>query len=206
MGKRGCGWVWVCALLVGSGSGLTAAPPLSESEIEGLTAVREEEKLARDVYQALYEVWGQPIFSNIAAAEATHMEAIRRLIDTYGLSDPVTDDARGVFSNAEFAELYEVLVQTGSASLVEAYKVGAMIEEMDIVDIRQALAAVTHSDIQNVYENLMRGSRNHLRAFAKQIKAAGETYEAQFLTQEEFDAIAESPREGARGRRGRKGR
>ena len=54
---------------------------------------------------------------------------------------------------------------------------------------------VGHTDVEQVYENLMRGSSNHLRAFATQISSAGDVYDAQYLTQAEFDAIAESPKQ-----------
>ena len=39
---------------------------------DGLSYMREEEKLARDVYLALYEKWGIRTFLNIAKAEQQH--------------------------------------------------------------------------------------------------------------------------------------
>lgn len=168
---------------------------LSVEEKEHLLSVREEEKLARDVYLTLGAKWNVPIFTNIAASEQQHMDAVKKMIDKYGLSDPVGDNTIGQFTNPEFKRLYDELVDAGSASIVNAYKVGVLIEEMDIVDIRAAQAVTTHTDIQSVYDNLMRGSRNHLRSFYGQIVSSGETYDAQYLTQEEFLAIATSPME-----------
>jgi hypothetical protein len=182
---------------------LTVGSELSEVESEGLIKLREEEKLARDVYLALADEWDVPIFANIAQAESRHMGAVGRLIVKYSLDDPVVDDAHGEFTNPAFAVLYQELVETGSKSLVDAYKVGAMIEEMDIKDLQEVSAHVEHSDIERVYENLTRGSRNHLRAFDAQIEAAGgESYVAQFLTQEQYDAIADSSWETGNGKRG----
>ena len=43
--------------------------------------MREEEKLARDVYLTLYDIWGTPAFNNIASSEQTHMDAVLMLID-----------------------------------------------------------------------------------------------------------------------------
>ena len=172
---------------------------LSEEEASNLLSMREEEKLARDVYLALYDIWELPIFSNISEAEQRHMDALARMIDRYGLEDPVVDDTPGVFTNPVFTTLYNELVSNGSESSLEALMVGALIEEMDIVDLREALAVTTHGNLKRVYENLMRGSRNHLRAFAAQIAAAGGSYEAQYLTQEEFDEIANSPWEKGNG-------
>ncbi len=168
---------------------------LSAFEIESLLHMREEEKLARDVYVALGDRWDVPIFDNIAEAESKHMESMLQLIDKYGLEDPVGDNAPGEFTNPAFETLYDDLVEMGSESLLAAYKVGALIEELDISDLQNALENVDHDDIEEAYENLLRGSRNHLRSFAAQIAAAGSTYDAQYLTQAEFDAIANSPRE-----------
>jgi hypothetical protein len=179
----------------GSGNGGSTSDQLSPDEAGYVLSIREEEKLARDVYLAMYDVWGIDIFANISEAEQRHMDAILGVIDRYDLQDPVVDDSPGAFSEPAFAELYDQLVAAGNESFVEALKVGALIEEMDIVDLRIALSATDNPDVQQVYENLMRASRNHLRSFAKLIAAAGETYEAQYLTQEEFDEIANSPME-----------
>ena len=169
--------------------------PLSEEEANELLSMREEEKLARDVYLAMRGLWKQQVFLNISRAEQRHMSALARAIDRYDLEDPVVDNTPGVFTNPVFTALYEELVTAGSESVLEALKVGAL------VDHREALDATTHPDLQRVYENLMRGSRNHLRAFASRIAAADGTYEARHLTQEEFDAIAASPAEPGHGRR-----
>lgn len=175
--------------------------PLSTREEQDVLYMREEEKLARDVYRAMFDLWEVPTFFQISESEQRQMDALARLIVRYDLEDPVVDDTEGVFANPVFRELYGELVEAGSASMVDALQVGALIEELDIVDLRVALSQTDHADLQRVYENLMRGSRNHLRAFAALITAAGETYEAQHLTQEEFDEIAASPFERGNGRR-----
>jgi hypothetical protein len=183
------------------GNGGTQAGPidsLSEEEANRLLFVREEEKLARDVYITLGERWGLPIFANIAESEQRHMDAVGQLIDKYGLEDPVTDDTVGVFSTPELQELYDGLVgdgvldleflnldleiQGGATSSLAALRVGAFIEEFDILDLQDALADTTHGDIENVYENLLRGSRNHLRSFVGQIEATGESYDPVLMT------------------------
>jgi len=173
--------------------------PLSAQEEQDVVYMREEEKLARDVYRAMSDLWDVPTFFQISQSEQRHMDALARVIVRYDLEDPVVDDTEGVFANPVFVALYGDLVEAGSASMVEALKVGALIEELDIVDLRNALALTDHADLERVYGNLMRGSRNHLRAFAALITAAGETYEAQYLTQEEFDEIAASPFERGNG-------
>ncbi len=168
--------------------------PLSDEEKAGIIYVREEEKLAHDVYIALYEKWGLPIFANIAASESTHMAAMKLLIDRYGLDDPAKTEP-GEFTNPELQKLYDDLVAKGNKSLVDALKVGATIEELDIVDIRGYLSKTDNEDIKLVYENLLKGSRNHLRAFVSTLRRNGVEYQPQFLSPEEYQEIITSPRE-----------
>jgi hypothetical protein len=143
--------------------------PLSQQEIESILLMREEEKLARDVYLTLGQQWNVRVFANIARSESRHMAAIKGLIQRYGLQDPVVDDTPGVFTNPKLAQLYDNLVRAGSASAADAYRVGVKIEELDIADLQEGLTTVTHSDIQRVYQNLLRASQNHLRAFTSQL-------------------------------------
>ena len=151
--------------------------------------MREEEKLARDVYTTLYEAWGLPVFQNIARSEQTHMDAIKTLIERYELVDPVAGAGVGEFANAGLQELHDELVERGSSSLTEALAVGALIEELDITDLQQRILDVTHEDVTLVYENLLNGSKNHLRAFVRTLGRYGETYEPVYLDQTTFDEI-----------------
>jgi hypothetical protein len=183
----------------GRGGDPTVVP--SESEAEGLTFMREEEKLARDVYLALFDEWGLPIFENIAASEQRHMDAVAALLDAYGLSDPVVDDARGAFTNADFAALYEDLVERGSQSLVDGLAVGALIEDLDIYDLRAWLAQTDNADIERVYANLLAGSENHLRAFTSHLEANGSGYTPEYLDAADVAEITAADSGRGRGRR-----
>jgi hypothetical protein len=174
---------------------------LTQAEIEGLLFMREEEKLARDVYIYLYEVWGKQVFSNIAQSEETHTQAILRLINRYGLDDPSSATEQGEFTNADLQSLYDQLVVAGSLSLKDALLVGAAIEEIDILDIQTFLDETEHEDIAIVYENLIKGSYNHLQAFVRNIgNQAGETYLPQYLSQVAFDEIIGTSIENSRQR------
>ena len=175
------------------------AEDLSAEEEKDLVYMREEEKLARDVYTTLHEKWGTPIFANIAQSEQTHTEAIRDLIEKYDLEDPVVDDTVGVFTNDTLDELYDSLVEQGSESLVEALRVGALIEDLDINDLDEALVRTDNEDIALVYENLHRGSRNHLRAFTRQLEREGEEYVPEYISEEDYESIVGSDRERGAG-------
>ncbi|MBE0643423.1 MAG: DUF2202 domain-containing protein [Bacteroidetes bacterium] len=172
---------------------------LSQDEIDGLILMREEEKLARDVYLHFADAYSLQVFANIAQSEAQHMSAIKVLLDKYGLADPVTDDSRGVFTDAHLADLYAQLTAAGDAGLLEALVVGATIEDLDIKDLMDLSDGLDKEDILFVYANLTKGSRNHMRAFYSQILANGGSYQPQFISQSLFDSIVSSARE--RGRR-----
>jgi len=169
---------------------------LSAEEIEGMLLMREEEKLARDVYITLYEKWNLKTFESIGqGSETTHMDAMKNLLDRYGLEDPVGEDIPGVFQNEELQKAYDELVEKGSESIGDAILVGAYIEDMDIHDLQRLIEETDNEDIKIVYQNLLKGSRNHLRAFDRQLQRYNISYEAQFLTQEEYDRIAASRQE-----------
>jgi hypothetical protein len=146
---------------------------LTQEEINHITYLREEEKLARDVYLTLYEVYEAPIFVNISESEKRHMDAVKGLIDEYGLEDPVEDDSIGKFTNQFFTQLYEDLVGKGEISFCEALQVGIDIEKLDIEDIEIALNDIAAQDVSRVLNNLLNGSYNHLNAFTSQDVLAG---------------------------------
>ncbi len=181
---------------------------ISEAEKQALLHMREEEKLARDVYRTLYERWELRVFSNIAASEQRHMDAVKILLLKYNIEDPVKDDSVGVFSNPEMTKLYEELVAKGLQSPADALMVGATIEDLDIYDLQKCLLKVDNTDIVFVFSNLKKGSENHIRAFTRILKNQyGITYKAQYITQEELDLILSSDSNGpGYGRRRRGGR
>ena len=161
---------------------------LTELEVNNLTFMREEEKLAHDVYLYLYEMWGINIFNNIARAEQTHMDSVKVILDTYNIDDPVISE-QGSFLVPDLQTLYDGLIEQGSASLVDALSVGVLIEEVDIQDLYQAINETSNPDIIEMYTNLLNGSYKHLNAFVSQLSSQGVTYEPQILTTEIFDAI-----------------
>lgn len=114
---------------------------LNDQEKESLIFMREEEKLARDVYDFLYENWSTKIFDNISNSEQSHMDAVLLLINRYDLEDPVANDQAGKFLNGELQQLYDDLTAAGSTNITEALSVGAAIEEIDIMDLETALGS-----------------------------------------------------------------
>ncbi|NYT03015.1 MAG: DUF2202 domain-containing protein [Methanosarcinales archaeon] len=170
---------------------------LSPEEQDGLLYMREEEKLARDLYLAFYSRFKLPIFNNIADSEQVHMDSVKGLLDRYGLEDPARDQ-RGSFANSHLQTLYNNLSEMGNQSAQEALMAGAAVEEIDILDLESRLQDTSREDIIAVYENLLRGSRNHLRAFVMALKQEGLTYSPRYLSQSQYDRIVRTSRERGR--------
>lgn len=174
----------------------TTLPELTVEEIDHLSFVREEEKLARDVYQAMYDKWGAKIFINIVTSEQKHMDTMLKMLDKYGLDDPAEDGSGvineyGVFTDMDIQGLYDKLVVQGGVSYIEALKVGVFIEEYDIDDITMAIYVTDpiHVDLVTAYENLIDGSKHHLAAFCATLEKKGLTCEAAIIDSTLFDAI-----------------
>lgn len=146
---------------------------LSSDEEHHLLFMREEEKLARDVYDQLFVDYGNLVFDNISNSEQNHMDAIKNLLDKYGLEDPILEP--GVFHDESLNDLWALLMSVADDGPIWALVVGAWIEETDIIDIQIAISETEHEDFDSTYESLMCGSRNHLRAFIRQLEANGVT-------------------------------
>ena len=172
-----------------------AATAADWSLVEGdMKFMREEEKLARDVYATLYDFHlGQGLTltacDNIADSEQRHMDAVKQLLDNYGIPDSAVEGGQGTypescrdadckFNDTDLSDLYAKLVADGKASGLGALLVGGLIEEVDMIDLTEAIAnAEGYADVQGVYDNLLCGSGNHLRAFAHNIElATGDSY------------------------------
>lgn len=179
-------------------------PVLSDDEIRGLLYMREEEKLARDVYAVQSRQWQSAVFDNIRSSEVNHMAAIANLLSRYGLDDPAAGNGEGEFDNQTLQDLYNVLTAQAELSLADALLVGTAIEEIDIRDLQDHLSHTDESPIQQVYGNLLEGSYNHLRAFVRQwTRVTGEQFVPQYLDAATVAAILgeTSGRNGPRGGR-----
>lgn len=175
-------------LLTAPGDSCIISGTLNEAEIEGLFEMREEEKLARDVYSFFYEKHGHIVFNNISKSENAHTSAVLYLMNAYGLEDNALPEL-GKFSNPLFTELYAKLTEQGESNLLEALKVGAFIEEYDIADLWKLIEESENESIKRVYGNLLRGSEFHLRAFTNVLKVQGAVYEPSIISEEQYQEI-----------------
>jgi len=168
---------------------------LSDIELNSLSHMLEEEKLARDVYLTLYDKWSERVFANISKAEQRHMDAILCLYDKYNIEDLVSENEIGVFKDEGLQSLYTALIDQGKESLSAALTVGATIEDLDIFDLIDLSQQADNKDLLAVFSELTKGSRNHMRAFISRLNLEKTAYIPQFITHELFDSIINSDRE-----------
>jgi hypothetical protein len=179
-----------CAAVVNAHFETLPVEGLSDAERASVIRLRQDEKFARDVYTVFGQKWDLPIFDNIARAEQRHYDFVGLLIERYELEDPVVDDTPGVFADPELEKLYTEFVARGEGSMEGAFRAGATFEDLDLADIEDMIDASDNADILFIANNLAKGSRNHLRAFAKMLDRHGyEAYSAEHLTQARVDEI-----------------
>jgi hypothetical protein len=168
---------------------------LTQNEIYDLKFLREEEKLARDVYIYSYNKYKLAIFNSISQSEQTHMNSVLSLLNKYGIPDP-SSVQMGIFVNQDLQVLYNNLISQSNISLIEALKVGATIEDLDINDIDDFIINTSKSDLLTVYNNLTCGSKNHIRSFTTELSNNEVSYEPQFISLEEYNSIINTPSGG----------
>jgi hypothetical protein len=166
--------------------------PLTELEKNDLLFLREEEKLARDIYIYAYTKYQNTVFNSISQSEQKHMDNVLSILNQYSIPDPASTQI-GVFNNAALQSLYNQLKSQVDISASESLKVGATIEELDINDIDNFIANTSNSQLLNMYEKLNCGSKNHIRSFTSQIISSGNVFVPQYITVQEYNTILNSP-------------
>lgn len=163
----------------------------TDKEKANVLRMREEEKMARDVYMVMNDKWGQQVFSHISESEIYHMSQMKLWVDKFNLVDPVSrnNDKRGLFTDQSLQKLYNELTTSGLQSREAAFRAGAKVEEVDILDLKAALAETSNAELQSTYKYLINASENHLRAFVRNLKTLGIDYKPVLMIQKEFDEI-----------------
>lgn len=143
---------------------------INETEINSLLYMREEEKMARDLYKEWYRTWKITPFKSIANSEQKHMDSIKVLITQFSLKDPVKSE-EGKFTNATIQKLFNELKSKGDESVLSALKSAIIVEETDIHDLNSGISNTSDVNIKRVYNNLRQGSVNHKSTFSSLLNA-----------------------------------
>lgn len=164
---------------------------LTNQEIADLQFLREEEKLARDVYLYAFDKYNFELFQKIAGSEQVHIDEVKILLDKYELEDPASID-KGVFLDTTLQNLYNQLIAMTDTSFLGGLTAGMIIEDMDMSDIEDFEANTAITEILDVYAFLKCTSKNHMRYFYVDLTNNGGTYSPQFISQQEYDDIVNS--------------
>lgn len=173
---------------------------LDEQTIADIILLREEEKMARDVYYTMSIIYDLSVFPNISWSEQQHMNLVAKLLERYGLPDPAAGMAIGEFEDEWVQETYDWLVDIGSQSLIDALWVGATVEDVDIWHLDHMIehsADHDFDDVSLIIENMNAGSRNHMRSFYGALEKRDYEYEVQWITEERLNEIVEADMETA---------
>lgn len=135
--------------------------------LDVLGYMRDELKLARDLYNALSNIWGLEVFKNTAKSKQSLMDAVSDLLKQYGIDDP--PDEAGKFVNAELQELYSYLIDQGRVSRNNAIDVTILIEQTVIADLNDVFLQTNENEVHKVLTLLMEGSENHLHALNRNL-------------------------------------
>ncbi len=137
-------------------AGALARDAMSMEEM--LVYALQDEYLARAEYELILEEWGiQRPFSNIIRSEERHIASLLPLFDRYGVEPPEDTAAEHVIMPASRQEAFEIGVH---AEIENIAMYAAFLETNDLP-----------RDVRNVFEALLRGSENHLRAFEQGLAA-----------------------------------
>ena len=172
---------------------LTAQSTLTQEVKNTLSYMGNEERLAYDIYNKLYETSGVKQFTNIATrSEATHIAIVQLLVKKYitastdftnidlpelGYKDTKLEDMEaGTYDIKVIQELYDALILKGQASNQDALEVACMVEVTDINDLLNDIALAQDSnatDVVTAFEFLRDGSYAHYWAFDAGLKTIG---------------------------------
>ncbi len=151
---------------------ISTSTELTQEQKDTLLFIYQEEKVARDAYITLGELYPeQSTFANIQLSEQEHIDSAQMLCEKYGVDISNIDETNvGEYVVPVLQELYDTLVAEGVKSELDGLKVGEYIEITDIDDLEHAAEGMP-ADVVKVFENLKAGSYNHLDAFRAAIDA-----------------------------------
>ncbi len=140
-----------------------------------LSYMYDEERLAKEVYLAIYQ--RQPVqqLTKIASnAEGRHIDAVKDMAQRYGVATPYQQAGR--YQHAHIQSLYNQLYRKGIRSQRDALEVGCTVEVVDVNDLKKYIREAQNAnaqDVLEVYDFLLKGSYNHYWSFDKGLKQMG---------------------------------
>lgn len=163
---------------------------ISEEESAIIISMKDKEKLTYDVYYSLNEKYSSDIFKKMIQNELQHKELSAGLALKYGINISVNSDNEvGKFSNPKDQNIYDEMMRYGGYSLLDAFRAGARMEEINISEQLDYISKSSNEEIIKVFEIIEKGSEEQLRTFVKELQEEGITYKPNKLSQEDYDRI-----------------
>jgi len=144
---------------------------LTNKEKETLVYMYQEEKLAKDVYYVLGQMYPNIKAFNIYKSEIKHENSVANVLRHYNIPLPVRSNVVGRFNNKELQNLYNELITKGKKSIKDAIEVGIMVEVTDVEDLDKYLKYASSPDVIALFKFLRAGSYNHYNAFNRTLIA-----------------------------------
>ncbi|HLS44655.1 MAG TPA: DUF2202 domain-containing protein [Ornithinicoccus sp.] len=165
--------------VLAAGAGVAIAQSVADSgtaataEIEEtLLFILEEERMARDLYDALGEAHdGLSPFTQIERSEQQHYDAVAKLVTLKDGTLP-EEGSPGVYQADGLQTMYDDWLGRGLTSPEAAFQVGVELETADIANLRSTIEEIDDADVDRVMSHLLRASEHHLQAF--EAAAAGD--------------------------------
>lgn len=161
----------------------------SPDEQETLRFLLEQRRLVRDIYRHLHGAWEIPAFADLAGAEQRGIGELQRLHRQLRLRHLPADGEPGIFADPALGQLYRRLLTQGLFDIREALELGALIEEMSIIDLRDAIDESRSHRLDQIYIALLGNAYAHLRAIHRQLARSGVDYQPRLLPREGLEAI-----------------
>ena len=169
---------------------IVSSTDLTDIEVEMLQYVREEEKMARDVYLVLSGKFKKAIFKKIALSEQEHMDKVLCLMIHFNVEDPASDEI-GEFTNHHIQDMYDDLIDLAT-NIINGLTAGAIIEDYDIKDLNDWMEVTENESIISVFSNIVCGSGNHIISFTELLNGFDTEYTPTYITEEEYQAILDA--------------
>ena len=146
---------------------------LSKTPKDRLFFIYQEEKVARDVYIYLGNLYeDESTFASIQLAEQRHMDSAQTLCESYDIDISMIDESESDYGHFEvpyLQDLYDECISDVD-TLSKALAVGVLIEETDIGTLTETIDEMDMpDDVIKAYEILREGSYNHLESFLARI-------------------------------------
>ena len=172
---------------------LADSPSLDSNEAETLAFLREFSKYKWDIYRTSGGQMGpipeEPILLALAADERRRMDQLKKMLDDYGIEDPVVSYELWNFSDGFLTEDLNNRLYVGFGTRNWHFQNCAYLEEMSIRDLSRAISETDESPLLQTYADMLEDAYSTLVVLAAWLHDEPARYTAQLLDQNVVDLI-----------------